>query len=71
MKTPGMLHTILNLFSQFATLGGGLWLVWGAIVLGTSLKDHNGPGIQSGVWQVIGGGMIIAAAQLFKNLALS
>ena len=25
-----MMKTILTLFVQFATIGGGLWLVWGA-----------------------------------------
>lgn len=65
-----MLAQVLELFVKFATIGGGVSLVWGAIVLGTSLKDHNGPGIQSGVWQIVGGGLIIAAAQLFKAIAL-
>ena len=46
----------LQLFSQFAIIGGGLWAVWGVI--------------QSGVWQVVGGGLIIAAAALFSNIAL-
>ena len=63
-----MFATILSLLTKGATIGGGLWLVWGAIVLGTSLKDHNGPGIQSGVWQMVGGGIIIAAAQYFGSI---
>ena len=41
----------LNLFSQFAIIGGGLWAVWGVIT-------------------VVGGGLIIAAAALFKTIAL-
>ncbi len=65
-----MLDSILDLFTKFAIIGGGLWLVWGAIVTGGALKDHNGPQIQTGVWQIVGGGLIIAAAALFKNIAL-
>lgn len=65
-----MFQQILNLFSQFAILGGGIWTVWGAIVTAGALRDQNGPQIQTGVWQVIGGGMIITAAALFKTLAL-
>lgn len=65
-----MLDSILSLFTKFATIGGGLWLVWGAVVAGGALKDHNGPQIQTGVWQIVGGGLIIAAAQLFSNIAL-
>ena len=58
----------LQLFSQF--IGGGLWAVWGVITLAGGLKDQNGPATQSGVWQVVGGGLIIAAAALFSNIAL-
>ena len=60
----------LQLFSQFAIIGGGLWAVWGVITLAGGLKDQNGPATQSGVWQVVGGGLIIAAAALFSNIAL-
>ena len=65
-----MLNTILSLFTKSAIIGGGLWLVWGAIVTGGALKDHNGPQIQTGVWQIVGGGLIIAAAALFQQIAL-
>ncbi|MBW3089221.1 hypothetical protein [Bifidobacterium miconisargentati] len=65
-----MLSQVLDLFVQFTTIGGGALLVWGAVALGTSLKDQNGPGIQAGMWQVVGGGLIIAAAQIFKAIAL-
>ena len=60
----------LDLFSQFAIIGGGLWAVWGVVALAGGLKDQNGPATQSGVWQVVGGGLIIAAAALFKTIAL-
>ncbi len=61
-----LLSPILDLFTPFASIGGGLWPAWGAIVTGGALKDQNGPQIQTGVWQIIGGGLIIAAAALFK-----
>lgn len=67
---PPLLQSVLDLISGFAMLGGGLWLLWGAIVLGGGLKDHNGPQIQTGVWQVVGGGLILAAAALFNTLAI-
>lgn len=65
-----MLEQALDLFIKFATIGGGLWLVWGIITLAGGLKDHNGPQLQSGIWQTLGGGMIIGAAQLFSAIAL-
>ena len=60
----------LQLFSQFAIIGGGLWAVWGVINQAGGRKDHNGPATHSGVGQVVGGGLIIAAAALFSNIAL-
>lgn len=63
------LNQVLGLFTTFAVIGGGLWLVWGAIVLGGALRDQNGPQIQTGVWQIVGGGLIIAAAAFFKSIA--
>lgn len=63
-----LLNQILELFTTFAIIGGGLWLVWGAIVTGGALRDQNGPQIQTGVWQIVGGGLIIAAAGVFKAI---
>ena len=65
-----LLNQVLQLFVRFATIGGGLCLVWGAVTFDVGLKDHNGPQTQSGLWQIVGGGMIIAAAQIFNAVAL-
>jgi len=59
---------IIGIVTTFAKLGGGLWAVWGAIVLAGGLKDHNGPDIKAGIWQILGGGVIITATQLFSSL---
>lgn len=61
-------NTVINLISKFVLIGGGLWTVWGAVVLGGALKDHNGPQMQSGIWQMVGGAVIIGAAGLFKTI---
>lgn len=63
-----LLNDIFAMLENFVLIGGGLWLVWGVIVLAGALKDKNGPALQSGIWQIIGGGLIIAAAALFKTL---
>lgn len=60
--------TVINLITKFVKIGGGLWTVWGAVVLGGALKDHNGPQMQSGIWQMVGGGVIIGAAALFGSI---
>ena len=65
-----MLEQVLDLFQKFVVIGGALWLAWGAIVAGIGLKDSNGPDIKSGQWQVVGGGMIIAAGAWCGAVAL-
>lgn len=65
------LDSAKNLLSKAATAGGGLWAVWGLVQLGISIKDHNGPGIQGAIWQLIGGAIIIAAASVIAGLDLS
>ncbi len=64
-----LLDQVLTMITRFATIGGGLWLVWGVVVLAGGLKDKNGPALQSGIWQIVGGGLIIAAAVLFNSVA--
>lgn len=63
-----LLNTVLDLVVKFTQIGGGLWLVYGVVVLAGGLKDKTGPQIQSGIWQVVGGGLIIGASALFNSI---
>lgn len=63
-----LFNEVLGLVKSAALIGGGLWLLWGVIVLAGGLKDKNGPQLQSGIWQIVGGGLIMAAAILFSSL---
>lgn len=63
-----LLNQVIALVQKFAVIGGGFWLLWGVIVLAGGLKDKNGPALQAGIWQIVGGGLIIAAAALFANI---
>ncbi|MGB4636057.1 MAG: hypothetical protein WBH73_08800 [Arcanobacterium sp.] len=65
-----VLTQALDLFVKFATIGGGLFSVWGVITLAGGLRDHNGAQTQTGMWQLVGGGMVVGAAQLFSAIAL-
>ncbi len=65
------LETAKSLLSKAAVAGGGLWAVWGLVQLGMSIKDHNGPGIQGAIWQLIGGAIIIAAGSAISALDLT
>ena len=42
-----MVSTITSLITNVVNFAGGLLLLFGAVTLGTNLKDHNGPGISS------------------------
>ncbi|MDR0434307.1 MAG: hypothetical protein LBH21_04485 [Gracilibacteraceae bacterium] len=64
------LHSVMDMIIKFVTFGGSLWLVWGVVILAGGLKDKNGPALQSGLWQIVGGGLIVAAAQVFGKLQL-
>lgn len=66
-----MMADVLKLVQKFALIGGACWTLWGVIVLASALKDKNGPGLQSGIWQIVGGGLIIAASVLFANITAS
>lgn len=63
-----LLNDVLGIITKFATIGGGFWLLWGVIVLAGGLKDKNGPALQSGIWQIVGGAMIIVAATMFSQI---
>ena len=63
-----MVSTITSLITNVVNFAGGLLLLFGAVTLGTNLKDHNGPGISSGAWSIAGGVLIIAVATYFGTL---
>jgi len=63
------LDFLLDLVESFCILSASLWAVWGLVMLAGSLKDKNGPGLQSSMWQIVGSMLIIAATYLFRNIA--
>lgn len=65
-----LLNQAVQLIVRFVTIGGGGLLVFGIVTVGINLKDHNGPAISSGVLQIVGGALIIAAAQLFQSIVV-
>ena len=65
-----LLQNVIKLIVGAITLGGSLWTVFGVIILAGGLKDKNGPGIQSGIWQIVGGVLVIASTVLLNSLVL-
>ena len=67
MKDAALLEKVFSLVSNFTLVGGGLWLIWGTVILAGALKDKNGPQLQQGIWQIVGGGLILVAAGWFAT----
>lgn len=67
MKDAALLEKVFSLVSNFTLVGGGLWLIWGTVILASALKDKNGPQLQQGIWQIVGGGLILVAAGWFAT----
>lgn len=65
---PNLLNEVLRLASQFTRVGGALWAAWGVIILAGAIKDKTGPALQSAIWQIVGGIMIIVTSYLFTSI---
>ena len=65
-----MFTQMITLLSKGVLAAGALLAVWGIITVGRFLKDTNGPGIQNGIMELIGGGIVIAASQLITTITL-
>ena len=64
-----MVSTITSLITNVVNFAGGLLLLFGAVTLGTNLKDHNGPGISSGACNFLQAGnltMLMLLHGLYK-----
>jgi hypothetical protein len=59
---------VMNLLKTAVTAGGAIWLTIGAVILGLGLKNKEAPQIQSGIWQVVGGALIIAAGAYLSSI---
>lgn len=65
-----MFTQMITLLSKGVLAAGALLAVWGMISVGRGLKDSNGPGIQNGIMELIGCGIVIAASQLITTITL-
>jgi hypothetical protein len=60
---------VLSYLVNFVNILGGVLLAWGAIGIGMAIKDGQGMSMDTNVGKVIGGAIIIGAAQAFNTLA--
>lgn len=58
----------LELMSKVLLLGGGVWTVWGIVVIAMSLNDHNGQQMKDGIFKALGGAMVVAAAAWYSSM---
>ena len=61
----------LNIVSKGVVAFGSLWTIWGIIVLGAGLKDHNGQDIRNGLLQAVGGALVISASAWITQINVS
>lgn len=61
----------LNIVSKGVIAFGSLWTIWGIIVLGAGLKDHNGQDIRNGLLQAVGGALVISASAWITQINVS
>lgn len=67
MSNTDLLSQVFSLITKFTQVGGGLWLIWGTVMMAGALKDKNGPQLQTAIWQVVGGMLILVAALWFSS----
>lgn len=67
-KYPNLLNEVLKIAAKFTNIGGALWAIWGVLILAGALKDKMGPALQTAIWQIVGGIMIIVASSLFGKI---
>jgi hypothetical protein len=65
------LNSAKALLSKGASVAGVFIGVWGLVNLGLALKESNGSGIQNAILQIVGGAIIVAAAQILGTVDLS
>lgn len=61
-KKMNYLQQGFSIISKGLIAFGGVWTVWGIVVMAGGLNDHNGQDIKQGVLRAVGGALIIAAA---------
>lgn len=62
------LNSILKFMSTGIVAGGTLYGVIGGVQLGLAIKDHQGPAIQSAIFQIVGAAMVIACGAIVANI---
>lgn len=68
MQGSQIFTQVMSLIQVAIIAGGSIWLVVGAVIFALGLKNKEAPQIQSGIWQIIGGAVIIAAGAFFTNI---
>lgn len=63
-------NQVLDIIYRGVTALGVLAIVWGAVTLGGGLKDKTAPQIMQGIGEIVGGAIIILAAQLIPGITL-
>lgn len=63
-----ILTDVVDTIKKFVVMGGIFLAGWGLVNLGTNASEQNGAGMQTAVWKIIGGAIVIAAGALFDKV---
>lgn len=62
--------TVMALLEKGVKAAGGILAAWGGVTVGRSLKDSNGPGMQMGIMEIVGGAIIFAAGAIIGAVTM-
>ncbi|MFT3944343.1 MAG: hypothetical protein QM705_11065 [Ancrocorticia sp.] len=63
-----MIDTVLSLIGRGAIFMGAVLALWGAIQIGLGMNESQGSQIKSGLAQLAGGAVVVAAGAFFTTI---
>lgn len=65
-----ILKGFASLFFGGMAVAGAIWTGYGFLQVGLGFKDHNGPQLQSGILQIIGGAIVLISGAALLTYTL-
>ena len=59
---------ILRYAGEIAKCAGLFWALYGIFLLAENFRNPNAPGLEAGIWQIVGGLLIFWVSHLFGSL---
>ncbi|MDR1150365.1 MAG: hypothetical protein LBJ93_01910 [Clostridiales bacterium] len=66
LETLYLVHEILLLACKYIQLGGAFWAIFGVLAVANAFKNFNSPELESGIWQIVGGTLVVSSGILLR-----